>query len=417
MAFQSRVIKSGTTSMTQPYHINGQKGYNYDHWGVDLTGFNGSYNTLEYITAHSAGTVVDLRTNCTGFENNSYGNYVLLKHDNGMYTMYAHLAYGHVSVSYGQRVSKGQVLGYMDNTGTSYGGHLHFEVRQSNGYKIDPEPYLNKDLPGLGSWVKLINGTWYYTKNGNIDYSYNGIAQNENGWWKITNGKVDFGYTGLAQNENGWFYCKKGKVDFSVDSIIQNSSGWWKVTKGKVDFNFKGLAKNENGWFYLKGGKVDFSYNGIVQNSQGWWKVTKGKVDFNFNGLAQNENGWFYLKNGKVDFSFNGFCANEKGWWYCEKGSVKFSKNDIIHGTANNDPTKKGELAWWLIRKGCVSKDTVVAQNKNGWWYCKDGKVDFSYNGLGKNENGTWYIKDGKVDFNFNGTYEGHTIQKGKVIK
>lgn len=162
MAVTSRVIQGGTTSITQPYHINGQKGYNYDHWGIDLTGFNGSYNVLAWITAHTPGTVVDLRTNCTGFENNSYGNYVLLKHSNGMYTMYAHLAYGQVKVSLHQNVAKGQVLGYMDNTGHSFGGHLHWEVRQSNGYKIDPQPYLNADLPGYGPSPAPTTGTFRY---------------------------------------------------------------------------------------------------------------------------------------------------------------------------------------------------------------------------------------------------------------
>ena len=322
MAFTSRVIEGGSTSMTQPYHINGQKGYSYDHWGVDLTGFNGSYNVLAWIVAHSAGTVVDVRTNCTGYEDNSYGNYVLLKHANGMYTLYAHLAYGQVVVSAGQSVAKGQRLGYMDNSGTSFGGHLHFEIREANGYQIDPEPYLNKDLPGLGGWVKKIGNDWYYVVNGQVDYSFTGVAQNENGWWYCKNGKVDFSYTGLAQNEYGWWYCKNGKVDFTYNGIVQNSAGWWKVTKGQVDFTFTGLAQNQNGYWYIEKGKVDFTKNSIVKNDKGWWKVTNGKVDFDFNGLAQNENGWFMLQKGKVTFDFNGLAPNEYGTWVVKSGKV-----------------------------------------------------------------------------------------------
>ena len=159
----SRVIQGKQTTMTQPFHYTGEKGYSYYHSGVDLTGFNGSYNILDWIVAHSAGTVVDLRLNCTGFEEGSYGNYVLLKHSNGYFTMYAHLAYGFVKVKLGQTVKKGEVLGYMDNTGTSYGGHLHWEVRTPAGEMIDPEPYLNADLPGMlqplnisGNWGKRV---------------------------------------------------------------------------------------------------------------------------------------------------------------------------------------------------------------------------------------------------------------------
>ena len=178
MAVTSRVIEGGRTSITQPYHINGQKGYNYDHWGIDLTGFNGSYNVLAWELAHSDGVVMATRNNCTGFEQNSYGNYVLLKHSNGYYTMYAHMAYNTVQVRVGQTVKRGQRLGYMGNTGTSYGGHLHFEVRTPSGYKIDPQPYLNADLPSSGGGGGVGNGwlppvTGYNTADFN-----NGFAGN-----------------------------------------------------------------------------------------------------------------------------------------------------------------------------------------------------------------------------------------------
>lgn len=174
MSVTSRVIEGGRTSITQPYHINGQKGYSYDHWGIDLTGFNGSYNVLAWEVAHSDGTVVELRNNCTGFEANSYGNYVMLRHPNGYYTLYAHMAYNTVQVRVGQTVKRGQRLGYMGNTGASHGGHLHFEIRQPNGYKIDPQPYLNAELPNSGGkWQWLPPVTGYNTKDFN-----NGFAGN-----------------------------------------------------------------------------------------------------------------------------------------------------------------------------------------------------------------------------------------------
>ena len=49
-----------------------------------------------------------------------------------MYTLYAHMKYGSVTVKVGDRVSRGQVIGYMGNTGYSFGAHLHFEVRNEN---------------------------------------------------------------------------------------------------------------------------------------------------------------------------------------------------------------------------------------------------------------------------------------------
>ena len=132
-----RVLESGICEVTQEY-----KGA--QHGGIDVV--NKGY-TLGNIVAHTEGQVVEVRNNCNSFEpNGSYGNYVKIKHDNGYYTLYAHMAYNTVKVSKGQRVSKGQLLGYMGATGTAYGGHLHFEVRNENNIRINPTEYLEKDL-------------------------------------------------------------------------------------------------------------------------------------------------------------------------------------------------------------------------------------------------------------------------------
>ena len=59
--------------------------------------------------------------------NGGYGNYVVIKHDNGTQTLYAHLSSNSVAV--GQWVSQGSTIGKSGNTGRSTGPHLHFEVR------------------------------------------------------------------------------------------------------------------------------------------------------------------------------------------------------------------------------------------------------------------------------------------------
>lgn len=136
----SRILKDKTNQITKKYG-NG-------HTGVDIVGKEG----LPEIIAHSDGVVYAIQD---GKDNNikttgvaSYGNYVQIKHANGMYTLYAHLKKG-LKVKKGKQVRMGQVLGVEGNSGNSYGVHLHFEVRNKDNYVIDPTPYIDADLPNL----------------------------------------------------------------------------------------------------------------------------------------------------------------------------------------------------------------------------------------------------------------------------
>lgn len=69
----------------------------------------------------------------------AYGNFVEIDHGNGVITRYAHLS--SYPVSAGDRVSQGDVIGAMGNTGNSSGPHLHFEVL-IDGVPTDPAHYL-----------------------------------------------------------------------------------------------------------------------------------------------------------------------------------------------------------------------------------------------------------------------------------
>jgi len=87
--------------------------------GVDLVSYYGAN-----ILASASGEVILARG--SGY-NGGYGSYIVIKHSNGTQTLYAHLS--GVNVGVGERVSQGQVIGKMGNTGKSTGTHLHFEVR------------------------------------------------------------------------------------------------------------------------------------------------------------------------------------------------------------------------------------------------------------------------------------------------
>ena len=68
-----------------------------------------------------------------------YGNYTCVQHTGSLSTCYAHQS--RLGTSTGASVSQGQVIGYVGNTGNSFGAHLHFEVR-INGSPVDPMGYL-----------------------------------------------------------------------------------------------------------------------------------------------------------------------------------------------------------------------------------------------------------------------------------
>ena len=69
----------------------------------------------------------------------SYGNYVVVDHGNGLSTLYAHCS--RLQVQVGQRVQKGETVALVGSTGMSTGPHLHFEVRNGASYGSDVSPW------------------------------------------------------------------------------------------------------------------------------------------------------------------------------------------------------------------------------------------------------------------------------------
>jgi len=115
----------GETEFSKSTNAYNGKGHN----GVDFRATTGTK-----ILSAQSGTVegvgnTDLVPGCF-----SYGKWVLVRHDNGLSSLYAHLSL--IKAVPGQRVANGEVIGYSGNTGFSTGPHLHFGVYASQGVKI-----------------------------------------------------------------------------------------------------------------------------------------------------------------------------------------------------------------------------------------------------------------------------------------
>ncbi|MGH1377889.1 MAG: peptidoglycan DD-metalloendopeptidase family protein [Alphaproteobacteria bacterium] len=102
-------------------------GYNKMHKGVDFAAPRGT-------PIYAAGNGVVEKAGRHG----GYGNYIRIRHKNGLQTAYAHMRKFAKGMSAGKRVSQGQVIGYVGTTGRSTGPHLHFEVLK-NGKQVNPK--------------------------------------------------------------------------------------------------------------------------------------------------------------------------------------------------------------------------------------------------------------------------------------
>ena len=117
-------------SMAFGPNIHPLQGNWYIHKGLDFS----TWRSGDAVLATASGQVVTV-----GFDN-SFGNYIIIKHNHGMYTRYAHL--NSFRVKKGQTVDQGDVIGTIGNTGVSTGPHLHYEVHIGSDV-VDPAKYIN----------------------------------------------------------------------------------------------------------------------------------------------------------------------------------------------------------------------------------------------------------------------------------
>ncbi len=252
----SRVLLNANNQITQKY--NG-----ISHKGVDLVK---EKNKVADVIAHSDGVVVAVQTgqqnnpNATG--NATYGNYVKLKHSDGYYTLYAHLK--SVNVKKNAQVKRGDILGPMGNTGRSTGSHLHFELRNKNDVRVNPTPYLDKDLPNMKEKVDIIYQTYDTTKKR----------------W-LPNVKNDSDYAGNLGNavSGVYIHLTEGNVKYRVH---EKNNKWLPTVNNRDDYAGN-LGKTIDG-LQVESDTVKILYRVHLKN--GKWLSWIDKWDDTNNGYA-----------------------------------------------------------------------------------------------------------------------------------
>lgn len=119
----------GRISSRFGYRIHPVLGIPKFHSGLDISAPYGSP-----IKASMSGVVEK-----TGYDEDGYGYFIVIRHGNSIKTLYGHLS--QILVKEGQKVNRGQIIGKVGDTGMTTGPHLHFEVIK-NGKRINPKRYI-----------------------------------------------------------------------------------------------------------------------------------------------------------------------------------------------------------------------------------------------------------------------------------
>ena len=144
---ESRVYKTSDKEYCAPFTVNDYSNdkltitQNYkgkNHYGIDIAPIGESRKSDLEVLAIADGKVVK-----AGWDDTGYGNFVKIQHDDGYYSLYAHLEERPI-VNEGNRVKAGSPIGIMGSTGKSTGTHLHLEIRTKKDQQsaVDPRNWL-----------------------------------------------------------------------------------------------------------------------------------------------------------------------------------------------------------------------------------------------------------------------------------
>lgn len=130
-------FKTDRVKLTSPYGLRTLNGAPNHHLGYDLVGVGSNVVTAAVGGKVVVSRIITNKSNLTW----QWGNYVCVRGNDGRFYYYCHLKSR--SVKKGDAVKAGDEIGVMGNTGYSFGAHLHFEVRESDGRTtVCPEDIL-----------------------------------------------------------------------------------------------------------------------------------------------------------------------------------------------------------------------------------------------------------------------------------
>jgi murein DD-endopeptidase MepM/ murein hydrolase activator NlpD len=169
----------------------GPRRYRY-HYGTDL----------RINIGDSVRSAFDGKVRIIDYEARGYGHYVVIRHNNGLETVYAHLS--QVLVSLDQNVKGGELIALGGNTGRSTGPHLHFEMRYL-GNALNPASIVNF-ITG-----KVHNDIYQITKRKSFYYQHEVRKQAAAKYYKVRKGDT-LGHIALRNGTSVKAICRLNKI-------------------------------------------------------------------------------------------------------------------------------------------------------------------------------------------------------------
>lgn len=213
------------------------------------------------------------------------------------------------------------------------------------------------------------------------------------------------------------------------------------VACGEYDETYTGLVKDEkNKLIYIENGAFDSAYCGLARGDEGTFLVKNGVYNSDVNGLVKISEGnfmtgkWVYIVNGQMEevdadgnyislFS-DAMAKNDYGWWYIKNGTIDFSYTGLSENQYG---------VYYIVNGKFDSKINGLVKITDGsmlngkWAYLVNGQFARKnngemvpiYSGMAKNDYGWWYVKNGEIDFTFKGlaknSYGWWYLRNGKL--
>ncbi len=317
-----------------------QQEYKPTHTAIDLTTGVPGRIAGSPIYASKAGTAVYIRDENDGSHGGGWGNAILIRHDetrddagNCYYTMYAHMI-SKPTQKVGDKISQGDKLGSVGNTGKSTGYHLHFQIFWTSASRTD---YGN------------FHGNSDFGVNPNSIANFPGIP-----WKEHQKSSVD--------------YIKSPYIDSDdMNTIIGAVKGDGSVSQSQFEETINSIA-------------TKIANAAGVDPTSDLGKIIKDFIEKQLNGLKeQGEEAVYQLINGgNFYYIFDNFCENvvNNAIWYIENkvgeilttagtefiNNTKANLKSWVFSSTNLDPTSNTAIALGSYLDGYV--DRII---QNGW--------------------------------------------------